>query len=214
MGRLHELQGRPRAAARSWSRHADAKLSPTDANNAVAAACGNSVALVGTTALFLQNVTAMENCKDKAGAATGIPDLAELQTEVAQQCSPISFATLPSGSECPYSGTGLRTFHVGYTQYDYYFKKFGADALHGVFVIPKDLPSTIASSMPIFRAENQMGIKSDAEFGKSGTAIQTDYTEVAAGDEVEQVDLRAQRPRLQGHGARCARKRRSRASTR
>ena len=33
--------------------------------------------------------------------------------------------------------------------------------------------------MPIFRAENRMGIKSDAEFGESGTAIQTDYTQVA-----------------------------------
>jgi Periplasmic binding protein len=157
----------------------DAKLSPTDATNAVSAACADSVALVGTTALFLQDVTPMETCKDKAGAVTGIPDIADLQTEVAQQCSPISFATLPSGSGCPYSGTGTRTFHVGYTQYDYYFAKFGADSLHGVFAIPKDLPSTIASSMPIFRAENQMGIKSDAEFGVSGTAIQTDYTQVA-----------------------------------
>jgi hypothetical protein len=33
--------------------------------------------------------------------------------------------------------------------------------------------------MPIIRAENKMGIKSDAEFGESGTAIQTDYTPVA-----------------------------------
>src|SRR5260221_2357781 len=156
----------------------DAKLSPTDASNAVAAACGNSVALVGTTALFLQNVSSMESCKDKAGVATGIPDIADLQTEVAQQCSKISFATLPTGASCPYSGQGPRTFHVGYTQYDYYLNKFGATALHGVFVIPKDLPSTIASTMPIFRAENQMGIKSDAEFGMSGTAIQTDYTQV------------------------------------
>jgi hypothetical protein len=86
---------------------------------------------------------------------------------------------LPTGSSCPYSGTGLRTFHVGYTTYDYYFNNYGANALHGVFVIPKDLPSTIAASTPIFRAENRMGIKSDAEFGKSGVSIQTDYTEVA-----------------------------------
>ena len=161
-------------------KEADSKLSPTDATAAVAGACSDSVALVGTTALFLQDVSAMESCKDKAGAATGIPDIAELQTEVAQQCSPISFATLPTGSQCPYKGTGVRTFHVGYTSYDYYFKQFGANALHGVFVIPKDVPSTIASSMPIFRAENKMGIPSDKEFGKSGTAIQTDYTEVAA----------------------------------
>jgi hypothetical protein len=160
-------------------KQADSKLSPTDANNAVAAACGNSVALVGTTALFFQNVTAMNNCKDKTGKATGLPDLAELQTEVAQQCSPVSFATLPTGSGCPYSGTGKRTFRVGHTQYDYYFNKYPGVALHGVFVIPKDTKSTIASSMPIFRAENQMGIKSDAEFGKSGTDIQTAYTDVA-----------------------------------
>ncbi len=157
----------------------DSKLSPTDATNALATACGDSMATVGTTALFLQDVTPMNTCKDKAGVATGLPDIAELQTEAAQQCSPVSFATLPTGASCPYSGTGPRTYHVGYTQYDYYFKKFGPTALHGVFAIPKDLPSTIASTMPIFRAENQMGIASDAEFGESGTAIQTDYTQVA-----------------------------------
>ncbi len=157
----------------------DAKLSPTDAANAVATACGDSIATVGTTALFLQDVSVMNSCKDKAGQSIGLPDIAELQTEVSQQCSPVSFATLPTGSSCPYSGTGPRTFHVGYTQYDYYFKQFGAGALHGTFVVPKDLPSTIASTMPIYRAENKMGITSDAEFGESGTAIQTDYTQVA-----------------------------------
>jgi hypothetical protein len=158
----------------------DSKLSPTDATNAVAAACVDSVALVGTTALVLQDVSAMEKCKDKAGVATGIPDVALLQTEAAQQCSPISFATLGLAASCPYpGGSGPRTFEVGYTSTDYYFKQFGATALHGTFVIPKDLPSTISASMPGIRAQNKMGIKSDAEFGESGTAIQTDYTQVA-----------------------------------
>jgi hypothetical protein len=157
----------------------DAKLSPTDAANAVAAACGDSIATVGTTALFLQDVSEMNGCKDKAGQAIGLPDIAELQTEAAQQCSPVSFVTLPTGSACPYSGSGPRTSHVGYPEYDYSLKKFGATAMHGVFVIPKDLPSTIASTVPIIRAENKMGIVSDAEFGESGTAIQADYTQVA-----------------------------------
>ena len=161
----------------------------------------------------------MNTCKDKAGQAVGLPDIAELQTEVAQQCSPVSFATLPTGSSCPYSGTGLRTFHVGYTQYDYYFKKFGPTALHGVFVIPKDLPSTIASTMPIFRAENKMGITSDAEFGESGTAIQTDFTQVAQAMKAHNSTYAAQRARLQGHradaqgGAGPGRQHRSRSGT-
>jgi hypothetical protein len=157
---------------------ADSKLSADDAKNAVAAACGDSVALVGTTALFLQDVSGLNSCKDKAGKATGLPDIADLQTESAQQCSPVSFATLPNSSSCPYT-SGKRTFRVGYTQYDYYFKNNPGVSMHGVFVVPKDLASTIAASMPIFRAENKMGIKSDAEFGKSGIASQPDYTEVA-----------------------------------
>ena len=160
-------------------KQADSKLSSGDAANAVATACHDSVALVGTTALFLDDVSGMNNCKDKAGKVTGLPDLAELQTEAVQQCSPVSFATLPTGSSCPYAGKGVRTFHVGYTTYDWYFKKYGPNALHGVFVIPKDVASTIAASMPLFRAENRMGIPSDAEFGVSALGLQTAYTPVA-----------------------------------
>src|SRR5207302_8626687 len=99
----------------------------------------------------------------------GVPDLAKLQTEPVKQCSKVSFATLPTGSSCPYSGTGPRQFRVGFTTYDYYFNKYPGVDLHGVFVIPKDLPSTIAASTPLFRAENKMGIASDEELGQSET---------------------------------------------
>jgi hypothetical protein len=156
---------------------ADSKLNPDIAKAAVAAACSNSFALVGTTAVFLTDVTAMNNCKDKAGAATGLPDLAELQTEASQQCSPVSFAALPITSSCPYKGSGPRTFKVGYTQYDYYLNNVSKD-LHGVFAIPKDVNSTIAATMPIIRAENKMGIKSDFEKGMSTLAAQSDYTPI------------------------------------
>ena len=157
----------------------DSQLNPDNSRNGVSTACGDSVALVGTTALFLQDVSGLVGCKDKAGKATGLPDIAELQTEPAHQCAAVSFVTLPGGASCPYSGSGPRTYRVGYTTYDYYFNKYGKD-LHGVFVVPKDLPSTISATMPLFRAENMMGIASDKEFGKSGLDTQTAYTEVAA----------------------------------
>jgi ABC-type branched-subunit amino acid transport system substrate-binding protein len=156
----------------------DSKLSPTDSQNGIAAACGDSLAMVGTTALFLQNVRTMNTCRDKAGKATGIPDIADLQTEPAQQCSPVSFPVLGSAGSCPYT-QGLRTFAVGGVQLEYYINKLGLKDLHGVFVIPKDVPSTIASAMAIIRGFNKLGVKSDAEIGESGTAIQTDYTQVA-----------------------------------
>ena len=100
----------------------DSKLDPKHRRMRCPTACGNSLALVGTTALFLQDMTPLETCKDKAGNATRFPDIAELQTEPAQQCSAESFATLPPGYSCPYSGSGLRTFQVGYTTIDYYKK--------------------------------------------------------------------------------------------
>jgi hypothetical protein len=157
---------------------ADSHLNGDAAKAAIEQACTNSFALVGTTAVFLADVSPMDNCKDKAGAITGLPDIAELQTEAVQQCSPVSFAALPVTSSCPYSGKGPRTFKVGYTQYDYYLNNVSRD-LHGVFAIPKDVPSTIAASMPIFRAENQMGIKSDFEKGMSTLDTQPAYTPIA-----------------------------------
>ena len=167
------------ACRRIVVKQVDSKLSPTDSQNGIAAACNDSLALVGTTALFLQDVRTMNSCKDKTGHATGIPDIADLQTEAAQQCSPVSFPVLGGASSCPYSGTGPRTFRIGGVQLQDYADKLGFKDLHGVFVIPKDVPSTIASAMPIIRGFNKLGIKSDAEVGESGTAIQTDYTQIA-----------------------------------
>ena len=98
-----------------------------------------------------------------------------LQTEPAQQCSAVSFAMLPGGASCPYSGTGERTYPVSSTAANYYFEKYGKD-LHGVFVVARDLPSTITASMALFRGMQQLGVKSDGEFGASGLGVQSDYT--------------------------------------
>jgi Periplasmic binding protein len=154
---------------------ADSKLSADDARNAVTTACGNSLALVGTTALFLDDMAPAEQCKDKAGAPSGIPDLAVLQTYAAQQCSPVSYAALPSGVSCPYS-SGVRTFKASSVTVDYYLKKFGKDALHGVYLVPNDLPSTISASTPLFALDKKLGIKEDAEYGVSALATQSAYT--------------------------------------
>ena len=48
-----------------------------------------------------------------------------------------------------------------------------------MWVIPKDLPSTISASMPGFRASQELGIKRDAEIGASGLDTQSAYTAIA-----------------------------------
>ena len=158
---------------------ADSKLSPDEAKNGVTAACGSSVVLLGTTALFLNDMRPAEGCKDKAGVATGIPDLPVLQTEPVEQCSKISFAVIPNGGSCPYSGKGVRTYK-SVTPAIEWFKKNVSTDLHGVFVVPADLPSTITASTPLFAAVQQSGVKEDAQFGASALWTQSQYTPVVA----------------------------------
>jgi ABC-type branched-subunit amino acid transport system substrate-binding protein len=156
---------------------ADSKLNPDETKNAVTSACGNSLVMLGTTALFLNDMRGAEGCKDKAGVATGIPDLAVLQTEPVEQCSPISFAVIPNGGSCPYSGKGVRTFQA-VTPAIQWFKKHVSTDLHGIFVVPNDLPSTITSSTSLFTAVERAGVKQDAEYGVSGIATQSGYTPI------------------------------------
>ncbi len=158
-------------------KQADSKLNADEAKNAITAACADSTVLLGTTALFLNDMRGAEACKDKAGVATGIPDLAVLQTEPVEQCSAISFAVIPNGGSCPYSGKGVRTFHA-VTPAIEWFKKNVSPDLHGIFVVPNDLPSTITSSTSLFTAIEQDGVKQDAEFGISGIATQSGYTPI------------------------------------
>jgi hypothetical protein len=166
------------ACRRVVVKDADSRLSPDEARNAVLNACRDSFALVATTAIFLQDVSAIEECVDGSGNATGLPDLAVLQTEPSHQCSELSYAVLPIPGSCPYSGSGIRTFTYGRTANDFYLDN-ASDDLHGVQIIPRDLPSTIAVAVPVAAAADKLGINTDVQIGMSATAIQSDYASVA-----------------------------------
>lgn len=155
----------------------DSYLTADEAKNGVTTACTNSLVLLGTTALSLNDMRPAEGCKDKTGAATGIPDLPVLQTEPAEQCSPISFAVIPNGGSCPYSGKGVRSYQSVTPAIDWFKKNVTTD-LHGIFVVPNDLPSTITASTPLFTGITKSGVKMDGEFGASGFFTQSQYTPI------------------------------------
>ncbi|MDQ1449659.1 MAG: hypothetical protein QOC79_2630 [Actinomycetota bacterium] len=156
----------------------DSKLSADEAKNGLVATCGKSLILVGTSSLFLNDMRPAEGCKDKAGVATGIPDVAAVQTEPAEQCSKVAFAIIQQGSSCPYSGSGVRDFKES-TGEVAWFKKNVTSDLHGVFVVAADLPSAISASTPAFAGIEQNGVKRDSEFGMSGLATQSQYAPIA-----------------------------------
>lgn len=154
----------------------DSALDASKARNAIIDACAKDLALVGTSALFVSNVDDMVNCKDSKGAATGLPDFPVLQTEVAHQCSPVSFGINPAILQCDTKDQNPQTYKGTLGATNYYVKKFGKNALHGLFVYPSDLKAAKNSQIPAFTAQQQQGIKQDSTFDVSGRAPQSAYT--------------------------------------
>ena len=155
----------------------DSKLSDTDAQNAVIQACSQDFALVGTSALFLNSVANMQACKDKAGAATGIPDLPVVTTEVVQQCNPESYPINPPSIICSTQNDHPQTYQGNIGRAYYYQSKYGT--LHGVYIFSSDLQSAYDSSFTSgIGGVRHVGIKSDQDFALSTGAPQSGYTPV------------------------------------
>jgi hypothetical protein len=157
----------------------DSKLSADEARNAVIRACQESFAIVGTSALFLNNVEPLETCANKEGQAIGLPDVPTLQTETEHQCSPVSFPIIAPTLDCATKDQHPQTYGARVGQIRY-FKRQNKD-LHGMWVIPSDLQSTVNSTTPVAKGEEKAGVKADEEPRKvSALATQSDYTPIAA----------------------------------
>jgi hypothetical protein len=154
----------------------DSGLDPNKARNAIIEACAKDFAIVGTSALFVFNADDLINCRDAKGAATGLPDFPVVTTEIAHQCSPVSHGINPPVLDCATKDQKPQTYRGSLGATRYYLKKFGKNALHGLFVYPSDLKSAKNSQVPAFTAQQQAGIKQDATFDISARAPQSAYT--------------------------------------
>jgi ABC-type branched-subunit amino acid transport system substrate-binding protein len=158
----------------------DSKLSGDEARNAFIQACDDSFALIGTSVLLLSNFDDLINCKDKAGATTGLPDFPVVVTEVAQQCSPVSYAINPAVIDCATKDQHPQTYRSNTGPSGYYVKKNGK--LKGAFLYPDPTQSASAKAaqVPNFTAQDKKGISMVYTQDLSSLATQSEYTPVAA----------------------------------
>ena len=150
----------------------DSKLNPDETRNAIIKACAEDFAIVGTTALFLNNVDDMIACKDITGKATGLPDIPELTTDVSQQKSPVSFPIIAPTRDWAHPSPEVYRERVG--QYRYFQKNIDKN-MHGIFLIPGDLKSTQITTLSGWKAAQKLGIGNDGEFTGSGLDPQDKY---------------------------------------
>jgi hypothetical protein len=158
----------------------DTKLGSPNATAAFIQGCNNSVALIGTAVLLAQDFSDLTNCKDGTGAAIGLPDFGVVVTEVAQQCSPTSYAINPATLVCATKDQHPQSYRAGTGPASYYVKKFGK--LKGAFIFPSpaESASAKAAQVPVFAAEAAKGISMISQQDVSAFATRSDYTPIAA----------------------------------
>ena len=160
-------------------KHVDSMLSGDAARAAFRQACEDSFALVGTGVLLLQNFDDITGCVDKAGQATGLPDIGVTVTEPNEQCAPTSFSVNPAALDCSTREEHPQTWRVSTGPGKYLVKKFGKQK--GGFIYPSDTASAKIAQVPIFRGLEDEGVKTVFEEDLSALAPQTAYTTVVGG---------------------------------
>ncbi len=153
----------------------DTKLDPTESKNGLIDACASSVALVGNNALFNPDVSPMTNCVDKSGQPVGLPDIAALANDTNEQCAPTAYVIQSVAEQCPITPGQPRpqTAMVGPTKW---YLSQNTGGLHGLFMVPGDLPTTVQSAVVQIKAQAQAGIVWDGTPKVSGADQQPAYT--------------------------------------
>jgi hypothetical protein len=156
----------------------DSKLQGNTTVEGFLKACDSALALVGTTVLFALDTEDLNNCPDQAGNPIGVPDIAYITTEVPHQCSANSFLLSRPGASCPYEG-GEREYTAATGAMSYLQDTLGVN-FNGAYLVPADLPSTIASAVPQTAAQVEIGVTWDGIFGVSGAATQAEFGPIVA----------------------------------
>jgi hypothetical protein len=158
-------------------KHVDAKLSGDAARAAFRQACQDSFALIGTGVLLLQNFDDISQCTDQAGAVTGLPDFAIVLSEPNQICTGVSFGVNPPALDCDTINEHPQSYTVSAGATKYFVKKFGKQK--GAMLFPSDSASAKNSQLPIFAAQEQLGIENVYQEDVSALAQQSAYTSIA-----------------------------------
>ncbi len=155
----------------------DSHLNPNDARNGFIQACENDLAMVGNATFLIGSFDDAINCKDKAGQATGLPDMPSTSTNSKQACSAVTFA--PSGSllDCSTLDQDPQTFTGQVGDSKYYVRKFGP-TVQGPIIVSGDSAATAHTTKVLGLLAEKAGIKITDTIPIASKDPQSAYTPV------------------------------------
>jgi ABC-type branched-subunit amino acid transport system substrate-binding protein len=153
----------------------DSQLNPNATTSCVIKACQNDFALVGTSANALVDLADIDGCKNAAGKAVGIPNLAAFAFPPLS-CDPDTYLVSGLGSYCATAKQNPQTYTVPVG--DSRYLTAHNPGLHGIWLYDSDVPTFKLTQTPLFQAESNLGIKKDGQgfYALSGAAPQSALT--------------------------------------
>ena len=155
----------------------DSKLDPNATTNCVINACQNDFALVGTSANALEDLSDIDGCKNAAGKAIGIPDLAAFAF-LPLACDPDTYLIGGYGPYCATAKQNPQTYRPtsatpGTTRRS---SRTCTASSSTTVTCRRSRPTSSRTS----RADEDLGIKADAQgsYAESGAAPQSALTPV------------------------------------
>jgi hypothetical protein len=153
----------------------DAKLNANAARNATITACGQDLAMVGTSTTALSSVDDIVNCTDQAGAMTGLPDIPAINGAV-EGCAPLAYPINPNAAICSTVDENPQTYQTNQGAFTYLAKQH--KDLHGAYVYSNDSKAAAATGQVLIHASTGAGIPADSTLGLSALAPQSAFTPV------------------------------------
>ena len=153
----------------------DAKLNANAARNATITACGQDLAMIGTSTTALTSVDDILNCPDQAGAVTGLPDIPAINGAV-EGCAALAYPINPNAAVCSTVGSSPQTYQTNQGAFTYLTKQH--KGLHGAYVYSNDSKAASATGQVLIHASTGAGITADSTMGVSALAPQSAFTPV------------------------------------
>jgi hypothetical protein len=152
----------------------DGKLDANATTSCVIKACQNDFSIVSEVDV-LTDVSDIDQCKDKKGQATGIPNQAIIAFQP-QTCDKFTYTIQGQASYCATINQKPQSYTVNIGDFKYYTSHFSG--LHGIWVYNGDVPAVRIASVPQFTAGSNLGIKKDGEgfYTSNGQAPQSAMT--------------------------------------
>jgi ABC-type branched-subunit amino acid transport system substrate-binding protein len=155
----------------------DSHLNPNDTRNAIIKACSQDLSMVSTATALFTGLSDLTGCTDKAGQATGLPDIGSVVLGTQQACAPTSFPVIPSMIDCSTVGKNPQTYRTNQGVFKYLSKQHKGD-LKGPFIKSSDSPDAARSTDSLADAAKNAGIDVTSMPSLSNSSPQSAFTPV------------------------------------